>query len=108
MLHLVTIHAHFVTSNNSFEAVLLAKLLGDVGTKLHAHTSLARSSTGFFLRVRPQHLHHEAGLAGLPLVMPVQLADIIQGDTVVREQATMEDEIFLADEGCQGQGGETF
>lgn len=108
MLDFITIHAHFMTSNNSLETVLLTEFLGDVGTELHAHASFAGAATGLILRIGPQHLHHETCLAGLSLVVSVQLADIVQGDIVIGEQAAMKDKILFADESGEGKGRETF
>lgn len=83
VLNFITIHAHFVTSNNSFKAVLLAESLGNVRAELHAHTSLAWSATLLFLGVSPKHLHHQPCLPRLSLGVTVQLSDVIQGDIVV-------------------------
>lgn len=106
MLDFITVHANFMTSNNSLKAVLLAELLGDVGTELHPHTSLTWATTGFFLRIGPQHLHHQTSLTRLSLVVSVQFADVVQSHAVIREQAAVEDKILFANECSQRQGGE--
>lgn len=103
MLDFISIHAHLVTSDDSIQAVLLAKLGGDIWSELHSDTSLARSATWFVLRVSPKHLHHETSLTRLSLVMPVQLANVIQGDAVVGEQSTVENQVLLANQCRQGQ-----
>lgn len=102
MLHFVTIHADLVTTNDSLQTVLLAKALGDVGAELHANTALAGPATLFLLRVGPEHLHHETSLAGLALVVPVELSDIVESDLVVGEETTVEYEVLLAHKRCQG------
>lgn len=53
VLHFVAIHAHFVTSDDGLQTVVLAEPLGDIGAELHADSSLARSSAGFVLRIGP-------------------------------------------------------
>lgn len=108
VLDFVSIHTDFVTADNSLEAVVLTEALGDIRSKLHANTSLAGTASLLFLGIRPQHLHHETSLAGLSLVMSVQLADIIKGDLVVGEETAVEDEVLVADQGGQRQGGETL
>lgn len=77
VLHLISVHADLVTPDDSFEAVLFAELSSDIRAKLHANTSLARPPALFLLRVSPQHLHHQAGLPWLSLVVSVQFPDII-------------------------------
>lgn len=44
VFNFIALHTHFVTSNNSLKAILFAEPLGDVWTKLHTNTPLARSS----------------------------------------------------------------
>lgn len=85
VLNLITIHAHLVTSDDSLQSVLLTELLGDIGAELHTDTTLARPAAGLLLRIGPEHLHHQARLAGLALVVSVELANIVEGDVVVRE-----------------------
>lgn len=77
MLNLIPVHAHLVAANDCLEAVVVTEPLGDVGAKLQANTSLAWPTTVLLLRVCPQHLHHQAGLARLSLIMSVELSDII-------------------------------
>jgi hypothetical protein len=77
MLHLITIHANFVTPNDGLQSVLLAEPLRDVGAELKTDSSLTGSATRLVLRIGPQHLHHETRLAGLSLVMPIELADVV-------------------------------
>lgn len=108
MLHLITIHANLMASNDCLEAVVLAEPLGDVGTELHTNTSLAGTSARLLLGVGPEHLHHQASLAGLSLVVSVQFSNVIKGDLVVGEQASMKDEVLLANQGSKRQGRETF
>lgn len=104
MLDLVPIHANFVASNDGLEAIVLAETLSDVGTKLHADTTLAGPAALLFLRVSPEHLHHEAGLAWLLLLVSVEFADVIEGDLVVGEQAAVKNQVLATDKGSQGQG----
>lgn len=99
MLHFVAVHADLVTADDGLQTVLLAELPGDVGAELHPHTSLARSPALLLLGISPQHLHHQAGLARLPLVVSVELADVVEGDVVVGEETAVEDEVLLANEG---------
>lgn len=108
MLNLITVHADLVASDNSFETVLFTEFLGDVGSELHTNTSLARSSSRLILGVSPQHLHHQARLAGLSLVVSVQFADVVQSNAVIGEESTVKNQILLANKGSQCQGRETF
>ena len=85
VLHFVAIHAHLVTSDDGLQAIVFAEALGDVWTELHADSSLAGSSAGLVLRVGPQHLHHQARLAGLALCVSVKLADVVQRDLIIGE-----------------------
>lgn len=108
VLDFVTVHANLVTSNHCFEAVVLAEPLGDVGPELHSDASFAGTSTRFILRISPQHLHHEAGLAGLPLVVSVELSNIVQCHAIIREETAVEDQIFFADQRGQWKSRETL
>lgn len=108
MLFLVPVHADFMAANDGFQAVPLAETFGDIRAELHADATLARAAAWFGLRVCPQHLHHQAGLARLPLLVPVQLADVFQSHVVVGEQASVEDKVLLADQSCQGKCREAF
>lgn len=108
MLNLITVHAHLVTSDNSFEAVLFTEFLGDVGSELHTNASLARSSSRLVLGISPQHLHHQARLAGLSLVVSVQFADVVQSNAIIGEETTVKNQILLANKGSQCQCRETF
>lgn len=106
VLDLVTLHADLVRTNNSLETVLLTKLLGNIGTELKANASLAGPTARRRLRVCPEHLHHQTLLAGLALVVSVQFPDVIQGCVVVREKAAVQNQVFVANQGSQGQSGE--
>lgn len=108
VLDLVPIHTDFVTADNSLEAVVLAEALGDVGAELHTNTSLAGTASLLFLGICPQHLHHETSLAGLSLVVSVQLANIIKSYLVVGEETAVENEVLVANQGGQRQSGETL
>ncbi len=68
----------------------------------------AAAAAILLLRVRPQHLHHEACLAGLALVVSVQLANVIERDVVVGEQAAVQYQVLFADECSQGQSREAL
>ena len=89
VLDLVTIHAHLVRADDCFQTVVLAEALGDVWSELEADSTFAGATAGHCLRVGPEHLHHQAGLAGLPLVVAVELADIVQGNLVVGEETAV-------------------
>lgn len=101
VLHLIPVHANLVTANDGLQAVLLTESFGNVWTELHTDTTLARPATLLFLRVGPEHLHHETSLARLALIVPVELANVVEGDFVVGEETTVEDEVLLADQSCQ-------
>jgi hypothetical protein len=83
VLDFVAFHADLVRSDNGLEAVVLAESLGDIWSELQANAALAGSSSGRGLRVCPEHLHHEAGLAGLSLLEAVQLPYVVECDLVV-------------------------
>ncbi len=102
MLDLIAIHADFVASNDGLEAVVLAEAFGDIRAKLHADTALAGPAALLFLRIGPEHLHHQTRLAGLLLVVSVELANIIKGHLVVGEQATVKNQVLAADKRGQG------
>jgi hypothetical protein len=83
VLDFITVHANFVTSNDSLKAVLLTEPLGDIRTELHTDTTLAGSSALLFLGVGPEHLHHQTSLAGLSLVVSVQFSDVVKSDAII-------------------------
>lgn len=101
---LVTAHAHLVGANDSLQAVVFTEALGHIRTKLETDTALAGTAAGLGLRVCPEHLHHQARLARLPLVVAVELADIIQLDLVIGEKTTVQDKVLVTDQGGQWQG----
>lgn len=104
VLDFVTIHANLVTTDDSVETVLLTEALSDIGSELKSDTTFAGSATFFLLRISPEHLHHQARLAWLALVVPVELANIVQCYAVVREEATVENKVLGANQCCEGQG----
>ena len=108
VLHLVPVHAHLVAPDDRLEPVLFAELLRNVRAKLKANTPLARAPARVVLRVGPQHLHHEPGLARLPLVVPIKLPDIVQRDVVIGEEATVEYEVLAPYQGGKGQRREAL
>lgn len=85
VLFLVSFHSNFVTANDSIQAVVVTEPLGDIRSKLHTDTSLTWSAARFRLRVSPKHLHHQPSLTWLALVVSVELANIIQGNLIIRE-----------------------
>lgn len=106
VLFLVSLHPDLVGSDNCLETVVLAETLGHVGSELETNTTLAWSSARCGLRVCPEHLHHQAALTRLALVVPVELADVVQGDLVVREQTSMKNKVFVSDKGGKGKSRE--
>lgn len=106
VFNLVTAHPHLVGANDSLQAVVFAEALGHIRAKLETDTTLAGAATNLGLRVCPEHLHHQAGLAGLPLVVAVELADIIQLDLVIGEETTVQDKVLVANQGGQWQSRE--
>lgn len=106
MFHFVTVHADFVRSNNGFQLVLFTEAFGHIGSELETNTALAWSSAWLGLRIRPEHLHHQSSLAGLPLLEAVEFAHIVQADVIVGEEATMEHKVFLPNQRGKGQGRE--
>jgi len=97
MLDLVPVHPHLVAADDRLQPVALAEALRDIGPELHADAALAGAAAGGRLWVRPQHFHHEAALTWLALLVAVQLADVVERDGVVGEEAAVQDEEFLAD-----------
>lgn len=85
VLDFVAVHAHLVTSNDRVESILLAKTCCNIRAELQANATLAGSTTLLFLRIRPQHFHHETSLSRLSLIMAIQLADIIQRHVIIGE-----------------------
>ena len=108
MLDLVPLHPNLVTPNHSLEPILLTKPLRDIGPKLQPDTPLARAPPILRLRIRPQHLHHEAGLPRLPLPMPVQLPDIVETGLVVAEQPAVQRQVLLPDQRRERQRAEAL
>jgi hypothetical protein len=108
MLHFITVHTDFMTANDCLQTILLTELPGDIRTELHTDTPLAGPATFLLLRICPEHLHHQTSLSRLPLVVSVEFPNVIQGDVVVGEEATVEHEVLLAHECCQRQCGETL
>jgi len=108
VLFFVTVHPDLVTPDDSLQTVLLAEPLGYIGAELHADTALAGTTARLGLRIGPKHLHHEASLAGLPLLVPVKLANVVQRDVVIREETTVQNEVLLANQSSQRQSREAF
>lgn len=108
VLLLVSVHPDLVASDDGLQAVLLAEALGHVGAELHAHAALAGAAAWRRLGVGPQHLHHQAGLAGLSLRVAVQLTDVVKGDVVVREKTAVEHQVLFAHQRGQGQRREAL
>jgi hypothetical protein len=106
MLDLITAHAHLVGPDDSLKSVVLTESLGHIRTKLKTDTTLARAAAGVGLGVCPEHLHHETCLAGLPLVVTVELANIIQLNLVIREKTAVEDKVLVTNQGGQWEGRE--
>ncbi|KAF2826569.1 hypothetical protein CC86DRAFT_32240, partial [Ophiobolus disseminans] len=106
VLDLIAVHAHLVRPDDCVEAVVLAETLGDVGPELQADAALAGPPAGRRLRICPEHLHHEPGLARLALLEAVELAHVVERDLVVGEQAAVQDKVLLADERGERQHGE--
>lgn len=73
----------------------LAPSLRHIRSEANSDTSLAGSSTGHVLRVRPQQLHHEPVVARL-LAEPLDLSNVVQRDLVARREAPVDDEVPLA------------
>lgn len=106
MLNFVTVHTDLVRTDDGFETVVLTEPFGDIRAKLKPNTSLAGPTARRGLRVGPQHLHHQALLPGLPLVVSVQFSDVIQGRLVVGEKTAVQDQILVSNQGSQRQSGE--
>lgn len=103
VLDFVTLHPDFVRPDNGLETVLLAEALRHVRSKLQPNTSLAWSTARRRLWIGPEHLHHQTRLTRLALVMSVQFPDVIESDVVIREETTMEHQVFTADQRRQRQ-----
>ena len=73
----VTLHSHFMASDDRVKAIVVAEPLRHIRAKLEADSSLAWAATGLGLRIRPEHFHHEALLARLPLGMSIELSDVV-------------------------------
>jgi hypothetical protein len=108
VLDFVTFHSDLVRTDDGFEVVGLAEALSDVGPELETYTTLAGTAAGLRLGVCPEHFHHEARLAGLPLLEAVQLPHVIESDLVIGKQTAVQDEVLLANQRCKGQGRERF
>jgi hypothetical protein len=80
---LVTFHPYFVASDNGFQPVILTESLCDIRSKLHANASLARSTAGFGLWIGPEHLHHQARLAWLALIVAIELSYVVKSNLIV-------------------------
>ncbi len=105
---LVSRHPDFVTSNDSLKPVLLAESLSNIRSKLHAYAALARTTARLRLRVCPEHLHHQTCLTRLPLLVAIKFANVVQRNIVIREEATMEDEVLLSNQGGERQRREAL
>ena len=108
MLNFIALHADLMRANDGLQPVSLAEALGHVRAELQTHTSLAGSTTGLGLRIRPEHLHHQTLAARLSLAMSVEFPDIVERGLVVREESAVQHEILVADQGGQRQGREGF
>lgn len=106
MLHFVALHADLVRTNDRLQPVLLTEPLGDIRAELKTNATFAGPTARLRLRIGPEHLHHQTLLSGLPLVVAIQLPDIIQCRVIVGEETTMEHQVFVADQRRQRQGRE--
>lgn len=97
VLLLVTFHPDFVRTDDGVQTILVTEPLGNIRTELHAYTSLARSAPRGCLRISPEHFHHKTSLSGLSLLMPIQRADVVKCDLIVREQASMQNKVLGPD-----------
>jgi hypothetical protein len=84
---LVALVLDLVAAHHIFEAVLLEEGAGDVRAELHADASLALRTTARVLRVGPHQVAHEAVLGRLTIA--VDLANVVQSDAVLGEQAAV-------------------
>jgi len=106
MLDLVSLHAHLVRSDDSLQTVVLTESLGNIRSKLQAHTTLTGSASILGLRVGPEHLHHQAMLARLPLAVAIEFPDVVQCNLVIGEETTVQDQVLVTNQSSQGEGGE--
>lgn len=83
MLLLITLHPNLVRADNGSQTVVIAEALCYIRTELHSYTSLRWPTSWLSLWICPQHLHHQARMSRLPLIMPVQLPDIIQRNLII-------------------------
>lgn len=95
-----------MAADDGVEPVLFTEALGDIWTELKTDSALARASARLDLRISPEHLHHQSTLAGLTLLVPVELPDVVECNGIVGEQTTMENEVLVADEGSKRQSRE--
>jgi hypothetical protein len=108
MLNLIPRHPNLMTPNHRLQPILLTKPFRDIRAKLQSDASLTWSASGIWLGIRPEHFVDEALVCGLATEVAVYFADVVEGYAVFGEEAAVEDEEFLGDEGCEGEGGEGF
>lgn len=95
-----------MTADDSVKTVLLTEAFGDIRSELEADTTLAGTSARLDLWVSPEHLHHQAALTWLALVVSVELPDVVEGDGIIGEQTTVENKVLVADQGGERQSRE--
>lgn len=93
--HLVAFVLDLVAPDDVVEFVVLQEGLRHVRSELDADSAFGRRSAILGLRVGPQQLAHQALLRRLPVA--VDRAQVVQRDSVLREQATVHDENLLVD-----------
>lgn len=105
---LIPLHANLMRSDDSLQAIALTEPLGNIRAKLESDSAFTRPPTRRGLRISPEHLHHQSFLSRLPLLVPIQIPHIVQGNLIVREEASVQDKILRADEGGEWECAEGF
>lgn len=95
---------HLVWTYKHFQAVVIEELGGGVWSKLDANAAFRNTATIHVLWVAPKHLAHDALIRGLSA--SIGILNLLQGHTVLTEEATVADHNLLVNAVAQRQHAE--
>mmetsp|Transcript_81159 Transcript_81159/g.173667 ORF Transcript_81159/g.173667 Transcript_81159/m.173667 type:complete len:264 (+) Transcript_81159:34-825(+) len=106
MLDAVALLAHLVASDDKIQAICLQEVLGYILTEGDANTALRRRTTSARIRIAPEHLYHKALVRRFAVA--IYPPDVVDGDAILREKASVHYEDGVIDDVTQRQQVEGF
>ncbi len=98
--HFITTVLALVGSDEHLKVIGIEKALGDIWPELHTDTTLGRAAAGHALRVRPQHVGHDARIRRLHEA--VDFTHHVEGDTILGEETSVKNKDFGVDDASEG------